>query len=152
MNKQLSQFYWMQLFFRYIEKCLKRKSSLSLGRKYTDRKYRKKRQRRRNRNSPAKPGKSSYRILKCHRGSTRFWTGWTAEGYKCKGYKCMRRHVAQSFGQIEKCKNGRIPYQIICTYLQRPFSFRKYLFYPFFRVHSLARSPYNLRYALLPRM
>ena len=42
MNKQLSQFYWMQLFFRYIEKCLKRKSSLSLGRKYTDRKYKKK--------------------------------------------------------------------------------------------------------------
>ena len=43
MNKQLSQFYWMQLFFRYIEKYLKkRKSSLSLERKYTDRKYRKK--------------------------------------------------------------------------------------------------------------
>ena len=33
----------MQLFFRYIEKCLKkRKRSLSLGRKYTERKYRKK--------------------------------------------------------------------------------------------------------------
>ena len=42
MNKQLSKFYWMQLFFRYIEKCLKRNSSLSLGRKYTERKYRKK--------------------------------------------------------------------------------------------------------------
>ena len=43
MNKQLSQFYWLQLFFRYVEKCLKKgKSSLSLGRKYTNRKYTKK--------------------------------------------------------------------------------------------------------------
>ena len=43
MNIQLSRFYWMQLFFRYIEKYKKnRKSSLRFGRKYTDRKYRKK--------------------------------------------------------------------------------------------------------------
>ena len=43
----------------------------------------------------------------------------------------MRRLVAQSLWQIEKCKNGRIPGQIINTYLQWPFSFRKYLFHPF---------------------
>ena len=30
MNKQLSQFYWMQLFFRYIEKCIKKGKVLSV--------------------------------------------------------------------------------------------------------------------------
>ena len=33
-------------------------------------------------------------IWTCQRESRWFWIGWTAEGYKCKRYKCMRRHVA----------------------------------------------------------
>ena len=126
MNKQLSQIYWMQLFFRYIEKCLKKGKVLSVLDGSIPIENIGKRQRRRNRNSPAKFGDgSSYRIWKCHRESRWFWTGWTTEGYKCKRYKCMRRHVAKSFWQFETCKKGRIPGQIIYTYLQWPFFLSK---------------------------
>ena len=100
MNKQLSQFYWMQLFFRYIEKCIKKVKVLSvLDGSIPIENIGKRQRRRRNRNSKAKLGDgSSYIIWKCQRESRWFWTGWAAEGYKCKRYKCMRRHVAQSVG------------------------------------------------------
>ena len=93
----------------------KAKSSLSLGRKYTERKYRK------------KDNEEDIEIPKQNREAEVLIEADNVIGNQDDSEQAGPQKdtnvkdttiCGESFGQIEKCKNGRIPGHIIYTYLQ----------------------------------